>query len=226
MGSPDAKYGKNYPGQRVPFCPWLIVKNYHSWFVGKQNSVRIGPYFEKDALFKWQAWEFCYLWHPAKDKESTYVLVVPTSQFQRFLDRINQTLKIQLTFPPGTNGDKFAVIFGQMKTPVPRFLGRAPNALAFDALTKTVPPLDPQDAIFEKPKMKAQAQEMFVKKINGLSYKYGKGAEKKNKSEKTHKNRLLDRRTWGQQIKRVQRYLGIREKIDTGEGWPSLIHRA
>ncbi|KAL1911262.1 hypothetical protein Sste5344_003066 [Sporothrix stenoceras] len=213
-GSPDAVPGKRYPSKRVPFCPWIIVQNYHSWFVGKQNGARIGPYFEKSAILKWQEWDFCYLWHPAKDKESTYVLMVPTRQFQSFLDRLNKTLNIQLTIPPGVNGDKFAVIFGQMKTPVPRFLGRAPDLVAFGRLTKAVPPLDPVDAIFELSNVEPRAREMFVRKVNGLSHKYDKTADRTNKSEKNRKKRLLDRRAWGQQIKRVQRYMGIREKID------------
>ncbi|KJR87862.1 QDE-2-interacting protein [Sporothrix schenckii 1099-18] len=214
-GSVDARSGDKYPGNRVPFCPWLIARNYHSWFVGKQNGARIGPYFEKEAILKVQAWDFCYVWHPGKGKESKYILLVPTSQFRHFLDRINQTLKIQLTIPPGANGDKFAVVFGQMKTPVPRFLGRAPNLLAFEALTRAVPPLDPADAIFEMPNVKPQAKEMFVRKVEALSYQYGKGPDKKNKSEQVQIKRLRERREWGRQIKRVQRYMGIRGKIDT-----------
>lgn len=214
--------GKRYPNKRVPFCPWIIVQNYHSWFVGKQNGARIGPYFEKESLLKWQEWDFCYLWHPAKEKDGTFVLMVPTRQFQNFLDRLNKTLSIQLAIPPGANAEKFAVIFGQMQTPIPRFLGHASNLAAFNRLTKSVPPLDPVDAIFEIPKMKPQAREMFVRKVNGLSHKYDKTADRKNKTEKNRQNRLHDRRAWGQQIKRVQRYLGIREKIDTGENWLQL----
>lgn len=212
----EAVRGKPYPGRRVPFCPWLVVQNYHAWFVGKQNSERIGPYFAQQALLQCQPWDFCYVWHPAKEKEGTFVLVVPTAQFQVLLDRINQTLKIQLVVPPGKNGEKFAVFFGQQKTPLPRFLGRAPDAPSFDALVGAVPPMDPADAIAEMPTTTPKALEMYVKKINGLSYTYGKGANKINKSEKAYKKRILQRQTTGRQIKRVQRYLGIRQKVHRG----------
>ncbi|CAK7230227.1 ATP-dependent DNA helicase yku80 [Sporothrix curviconia] len=202
-GNSEAEQGKVYPGRRVSFCPWRIVENYHSWFVGKQNSARIGPYFKKAELLKCQPWDFCYVWHPDKEKAGTYVLVVPTSQFQHLLDRINETLHIQLVIPPGTFGEKFTVIFGQQKTPIPRFLGCAGDVSAFDALVKSIPPPDPADAVFGKPKMEPKAAQMYTKKVDKLLYEHGKDEDRKKKSEKNRTKRLLNRRAAGRQIKRV-----------------------
>ncbi|CAK7218664.1 hypothetical protein SBRCBS47491_003584 [Sporothrix bragantina] len=215
-GNSDAEHGKVYPGRRIAFCPWRIVENYHSWFVGKQNSARIGPYFEKGELLKCQPWDFCYVWHPEKEKAGTYVLVVPTSQFQHLLDRINQTLHIQLVIPPGTFGEKFTVIFGQQKTPIPRFLGYAGNVPAFETLVKSIPPPDPADAVFGKPKMELKAAQMYAKKVDKLLSEHGKDGDKKKKSEKNRTKRLLNRKAAGRQIKRIQRYMGIREKTVKG----------
>ncbi|CAK7202642.1 hypothetical protein SEUCBS139899_005368 [Sporothrix eucalyptigena] len=212
MGNPDAEYGKVYPGRRIAFCPWRIVENYHTWFVGKQNTVRVEPYFEKNKLLKCQPWDFCYVWHPTESKKSTFVLVVPTNQFQHLLDRLNETLKIQLVIPPGTFGEKFSVIFGQQKTPVPRFLGRAGGTVAFDALVKSIPPPNSADEVFNRPGMEDKAAQMYARKVDKLLYEHGKEADKKKKSEKTRAKRLLHRQASGRQIKRVQRYMGIREK--------------
>lgn len=212
----DAGHGLVYPGRRVGFCPWEIVTHYPVWFVGKQNSERIQPYFQTDALLQCQRWDFCYLWHPAKEKMDKHVLLIPTEQFQHLLDRINQTLTIQLTIPPGVNGDKFRVIFGQQKTPIPRFLGHAPDAKGLAALVEAMPPLHRDDAVYELAHAKHQAQDMYLKKVNGLLYKYDKSGRKKNKSDKAKKKRIYERKLWGKQIKRIQRYVGLREKA--GEG--------
>lgn len=213
LTNPSAKYGKIYPGRRIPFCPWTIVENYHTWFVGKQNSPRVEPYFEKEELLSCQSWDFCYVWHPEKEKAGTYVLLVPTSQFQHLLDRINETLQIQLVIPPGTFAEKFNVIFGQYQTPIPRFLGRAADEATFDTLVKSMPPPNSADDVFGNPRIEAKGAQMYAKKIDKLLAEHSKEKHKKKKSDKNRTKRLLNRRAAGRQIKRVQRYMGLRQKV-------------
>ncbi|OAA58538.1 ku family DNA-binding protein [Niveomyces insectorum RCEF 264] len=211
---PGLERGSKYTGNRVKFCPWKMVMHYHKWFVGKTNGERIQPYFETGALLKCQTWDFCYLWNQAKGKTDQHVIVVPTEQFQHFLDRLNQTLRIQLTIPVGVNAERFRVSFGQQGTPLPRFLGHASDANTFEALVKTMPSLDPADNIHQMSRFKPQAQTMYLKKVKGLLCKYDKTDSKKHKADKAQKKRALARRTWGKQAKRIQRYLGLRGKAD------------
>lgn len=53
--------------------------------------------------------------------------LVPTSQFQLFLDNINKQLSIALSIPAGVNADRFLMKFGQNDTPRPRYIGRSEN---------------------------------------------------------------------------------------------------
>ena len=218
----NVEVGQAYPGSRNGFCPWALVANYHLWFVGRQNSERIKPYFEKGALLQAQAWDFCYLWQPVTDEEEPqnqtrtktpqkHVLLVPTSQFQHFMNRINQTLGIQLIVPPGPSGEKFRVIFGQQKTPVPRFLGRAADETALASIVRNMPAINVRDGT---DRMKPQAKKMYEKKVAGLVVRYDrdKMEQKLAKAEKNRLRRKTERQTVGRQIKRVQRYLGLRHK--------------
>ncbi len=222
-GRMDIQRGTLYPGHRVSFCPWSIVKNYHAWFVGKQNSELIRPYFQMSAILSLQQWNFCFIhFQQAPKRESMkYVLLVPTLQFQNFLDRVNQTLSIQLSIPPGPNGDKFRVYFGGQKTPVPRFLGHARDEAAFAALIGGIPAPLAHDFSH----LSNQAQTAYRKMGTQLLLTYDKNAQKKAKSEKAQRKRKCERQAWGKQIKRIQRYLGLREKANTGiSAAISLLH--
>lgn len=213
----DLKRGETYRGRRISFCPWNIVTHYHEWFVGKKNGELIRPYFGTSALLQCKLWDFYYVWHPASAKKDKYAIIVPTDQFEDLLSRINETLDIQLSIPIGLHSGKFRAIFGELGTPLPRFLGHALDPAAYSGMISNMPPPDSRDAIYDTPRITPQGRTVYLKKVDGLFENYDKAQRKRLKSDKSHQKNQRQRKSWGKQAKRVQRYLGLRRKIGEGK---------
>lgn len=72
-----------------------------------------------------------YIFDPTTVKDKPYFLV-PTSQFQIFLDKVNKDLGVALSIPAGVNADRFLMKFGQDGTPRPRYIGRSEKDKPFN----------------------------------------------------------------------------------------------
>jgi hypothetical protein len=68
------------------------------------------------------------------------MLLVPTKQFESFLETINRNLGVHLRIPSGpANSSGFRVAFPNEGTPRPRYLGRAMNKDMADRLHADIP---------------------------------------------------------------------------------------
>lgn len=72
-----------------------------------------------------------YIYHPLKSTEKPRVMV-PTVQFEGFLNSVNRELGTSLAIPGGTNQDRFYMRFGQGDTPRPRYLKRSRDQKYFE----------------------------------------------------------------------------------------------
>lgn len=193
----------------LEFCPWTMVMDYSSNFVGKRNAERVQPFFKKNVLNA-RIFDFFYLYH-LDQPDAAPILFVPTYQFQHLLETINTVLDIRLAIPRGEEAKKFAMTFGVGKAPRPRFLGRTGRASKLEQLKRDVPPMSKDDAIGDD----APGMDSFRKNIRLLDRSKGstksKGAAKRKRAQK---KRREDRLAWGRKIKRVQRYLGLRWRHD------------
>jgi hypothetical protein len=190
----------------VRFIPWRLVKNYPHVFIGKTNAARAAPFFNNENIHKYHPWDVYYLYNPS-DMKNRYILFVPTYQFQRLLDIINAKLDTVLTIPGHKNAEKFKITFGIGGSPVPRFLGRSTSFAMFEALKKSLPPYNLEDDIRD---LSAMAQQDFLDMLKQIQ-----ASSKGNKSKKSEKNRIRriqEHKSWGKSVKRVQRYLGLRER--------------
>jgi hypothetical protein len=138
-------------------------------------------------------------------------LFVPTYQFEHLLEVVNAKIGTYLTIPNGTNEEKFKLTFGTGGTPRPRYLGRSTSLATFCQLSAkaNIPTPQPGDRL---EKATTLAREDFVQTLEMIycaSKKSGKG-----KSQKNQRKRIQEHRGWGKSIKRVQRYLGLRETAD------------
>lgn len=145
-----------------------------------------------------------YIHHPPEiDKKP--ILFVPTYQFQHLLDVINAKLEIELTIPPGKNEETFNMSFGLGNTPRPRFLGRTSSKEAFESLRESIPPPDPADDLSKATNL---GRDEFLRMLSAaLTVR-----KKSSKSNKNRAKRIQVHREWGRSIKRVQRYLGLRQR--------------
>jgi hypothetical protein len=139
------------------------------------------------------------------------VLLLPSRQVEHFFLTINKNLGTRLALPEDAVEAGFLVDFPEDGMPRPRYLGRSTEREMAEALKQSVPSrtykpdgepeltVDPTDKSLEAFKRK---MELLVQN------------DKKRKAvvkEKKRAERLQKQQSWNRIVKRVQRYLGIRE---------------
>ncbi|KAK3322531.1 hypothetical protein B0H66DRAFT_207375 [Apodospora peruviana] len=193
----------------LTFVPWRLVMEYPNMFIGKRNAERAVSLFTLAALHERnQVWDLFYIHQPPaavkESKKGGPILFVLTNQFQHLLDIVNAILDIHLTIPPGNNADKFTMSFGLGNTPRPRFLGRSTSVDSFESLSKAIPAPHETDGLECATDI---GKEQFLEMLAMVFH-----TQKKTQSDKNRHKRIQSHRLWGKSIKRVQRYLGLRQK--------------
>lgn len=139
------------------------------------------------------------------------LILVPTEQFIHFLQTINRYFHTELTIPGSGGESSFRVTFEADGTPRPRFLGRSTSKEMAANLRKVVPPsyykLDGEPDAVGKASDRSLAA--FKAKIDMMSQSQ-KGKKEANKA-KQKQERINKQHEWCHSLKRVQRYLGLRQ---------------
>ncbi|KAL5326879.1 hypothetical protein ACEPPN_004568 [Leptodophora sp. 'Broadleaf-Isolate-01'] len=213
------------------FIPWAAVKKYPYTYVGVNNRQRVAEGFFDRGKISNEPWDFFYIYRGPSDLNLQPILLVPTRQVESFLKRINQKLHTSLTLPTGGANGSFQVTFNNDGTPQPRYLGRSVNNEMAESLRNNVPPhyfkLNGEPGAVGTPSDRSLAA--FRAKI-ALMTQAQKGKKTASK-EKQKKERIEKQQAWSHSIKRVQRYLGLRESTsgrvaaikarlgETDQGW-------
>lgn len=96
--------------------------------------------------------------------------------------------------------------FGFGNSPRPRFLGRSENTASFKSLRNSIPTPHPDDDLNQATKVGRQEFEHLLSRTRS-------DRKTRKRSDRNRVKRIAARRAWGQAIKRVQRYLGLRSKV-------------
>lgn len=190
------------------FIAWKFLVRYPEMYVGKGNKPSVAPYFEEKALFENQQWDFFYLFEPDERVEDP-ILLVPTRQLCALLRRINGQLKINLKIPGGGNEKRFYTRFGILDTPVPRYLGRTGDLDSYKKLLRATPQPEAEDDLTGLTQIQ---RDEFAEIVNIVKKSCQGSGNGKPRSKKKAEQRHGERKDWGHTTKRVQRYLGLREK--------------
>lgn len=142
---------------------------------------------------------------------------MPTYQFQHLLDVVNAKLETQFTIPPGKSERGFKMSFGIGNTPRPRFLGRSDSPECFKSLYAAIPAPKPGDDLSHATHL---GREEFMSLLSIVDQAKKRMKDNKTKSDKNRFKRIQRHRAWGRSVKRVQRYLGLRQKL-ADRGAPS-----
>ncbi|KAG0646862.1 Good for full DBP5 activity 2 [Hyphodiscus hymeniophilus] len=195
------------------FCPWQAIKKYPYTYIGSANRDSVVEGFWKDGKICDQTWDFFYIHRLASDASQTPMLLVPTKQVKDLLTTINQSLDIHLTIPSGSSG--FEVTFEDDGTPQPRYLGRSTDSKMASNLHAAVPPhwFKPKSETTNKTSTPTDRSIAAFKAKMALMAQAQKGKKVIN-SEKRNIDRIAKQQSWNQSIKRVQRYLGLRQASD------------
>ncbi|CAM1505422.1 Fc.00g110590.m01.CDS01 [Cosmosporella sp. VM-42] len=195
---PNFQLGEPLDNPEATFCAWKLVTTYPSCYIGQANRPRAKPYF--DEILHERVWDFFYL-HDPRDVRKKPQLLVPTAQFEAFLNDLNDILGTSLTIPPGIPKAKFFMKFGQGGTPRPRYLKRSKNDSGLDI--NSWPPANFDDVTaFESASLQMQGNWTAQMKIikSGVSPQSKPSAEKAARKKKEREQMLLA----------TQQYLGLK----------------
>ena len=154
------------------------------------------------------------------------ILLLPLQQVQHLINQINNAFGIEMECPP----DPFTVSFFDDGTPQPKLLGTSTSRDDVSGLEASIPPASDSygDDLDEKQKVVVdeastsgkiakhptdRSLEAFKAKVERIvtGTKKSKAVAKKKKDHE----RLLRQEDWAKSVKRAQRYLGLRPKLNT-----------
>ncbi|GAP87747.1 putative qde-2-interacting protein [Rosellinia necatrix] len=185
------------------FAPFRLVQEYPHTYVGKSNRKHMVEFFDR-TLLNGRVWDFFCQCHPTGTKDP--LLLVPTIQFEQYLNIATHQLSGVFTIPRGTAGGKFTLSFGEWDAPRPRFLGRTNSTCSIDVLKEHARTL-PADNLGH---LTPACYQMYHDKMEKI-YRSLEPTRSKEKSAAAMSRRIQKRKDSGRMIKRLQRYLGLRQ---------------
>lgn len=151
-----------------------------------------------------------YYLHRPTELTKKPAILVPTYQFQHLLDVVNARLETQLTIPAG-NEKQFKLSFGLGNSPRPRFLGRSDTPERFETLRAAIPAPKPGDGLDHASQV---GREEFISLLSVIRQAEMRKRDNRTKSQKNQFKRIRRHEAWGRSVKRVQRYLSLRHKLE------------
>ncbi|KAI1384562.1 uncharacterized protein F4822DRAFT_366897 [Hypoxylon trugodes] len=189
----------------LQFCPWKLIRVYPHQYVGRGRQGEVGSFF-KATMFEGRSWDFFFLLDPGANGRDP-LLLVPSTQFEEYLDEANVQLGARLSIPKGGAGADFFVTFDTLNAPRPRYLGRIGSEGAVEALKIRIAKL-PKDDLTQ---LDSASLRRYRDKMNWI---YGTFKSSKNKKDpEVARIKRVDRQKgYGRMVKRAQRYLGLRDR--------------
>ncbi|ETI28259.1 hypothetical protein G647_00708 [Cladophialophora carrionii CBS 160.54] len=174
------------------FCQFSLAAKFPYKYMNDTND-RVSRHFFASNKFYSRSWDLYYL-HPPFSLSSKPIILVPYAQIRQLVTEIGQTFKVPVSVPRFP----FTLTSFDDGTPRPIFLGKSNSRDDANDLQNNVPAAPMDHA--ECPEDASSAIAAKGKNKSGVG---------KNKRED---DRLLSIRDWYVQLRRAQRYLGLRRK--------------
>ncbi|KAF2443453.1 hypothetical protein P171DRAFT_362217 [Karstenula rhodostoma CBS 690.94] len=188
------------------FTPIVGLSKYPYKFCNKDCMQAIATAFFDRGQFWAREWDLYYLWDI---EESKPLILVHESQVHDLLEEINSRFKLELKITDSQREEGLVLRFPDHPRCRPRYLGRSHTRDEYNSMTDQVPlisvraPGEPTP-----PSLDAQAIEDFRQMIED-AWEVTRNKTKASK-EKRRVDRLKKQKVFTDQLKRAQRYLGLR----------------
>ncbi|KIX95884.1 uncharacterized protein Z520_08592 [Fonsecaea multimorphosa CBS 102226] len=189
------------------FCQFALAAKFPYKYMNDVND-RVSRHFFASNKFYNRTWDLHYL-HPPLGLSARPIILVPHAQVQELIREIGEAFKIPVSVP----GFPFTLTFYKDGTPKPQYLGQTHSREEAQEIKNRIPeaPPDhgecPHDAspetkqLFKDFEDKCQAAIVAAARTKG-----GRGKKKRED------DRLVSVRDWYVQLRRAQRYMGLRRK--------------
>ncbi|KAF3022537.1 hypothetical protein E8E14_012440 [Neopestalotiopsis sp. 37M] len=194
----DAKSGPK-------FCAFGLIEKYPQGDIKEPEKVAM---WFRDNIFTAREWDLYCISNPYGKKDP--ILVVPTEQFERMIADAKSRLGLNLDIPTDPRSAFYTVFDGPI---LPRFVRTVHSETDLEDATQLLKLLKLENMVEDGCGKAVLAYGEKVKLIyNRLSHLTSK-AEKK---EKKRLKAVARQKGWGREMKRAQRYLGMRSKTAFG----------
>lgn len=209
-------------------CPFKLVRQYPYKYVGTMNRQKVQDFF-MNCIFEGEDWDMWVASFACRCRDCTYtcvlrfyirdpsssrapLLLVPTTEFEKFLQYVNRELRVLLTIPTGNNPENFSLRFSGC--PRPQFAGKVGSKDAYDALKSKLVQSNPSSF-----NLHPAAMNSFKDEMNKI-YESVKTPKVKKDPAVQRARIMAKQKSFGQTTKRVQRYLGLRTRTaySVGQG--------
>ncbi|KAI9703587.1 MAG: hypothetical protein M1836_007357 [Candelina mexicana] len=206
----DSQIGRLSPVS-ITFCPILAVAKYPYKYVTKETQERVAQAFFAAGKFWERKWDLYYI-HPPSFISVKPLIFVPAKQVEQLIQEINDFFGCQLEFPRDAQEVGFHLIFSDDNTPRPRYLGQSSSRSTFDDMVQNTP-----EEGYHPAEEHPQTEQATDRSLNAFKRKIELGfdaTKNKSKASKAKKKgeRIQKQQSWNRQLKRTQRYLGLRER--------------
>ncbi|KAF2816727.1 uncharacterized protein BDZ99DRAFT_564583, partial [Mytilinidion resinicola] len=191
------------------YSPILAVSKYPYLFVEKRETQRVASAIFDEGKFWERGWDLYYVWPVDGSKP---LVLVTEDQVQALLNHINRLFpRIGAKITDSDREQGLAARFPDHPRLTPRYLGRISSKAEFDKMA-AAPPGHKHRAPGEghAPPPDERTLEAFKEMIEEMvELSRGKNKAKREKQKKT---RQMSQQNMAKQLKRAQRYLGLRPK--------------
>ncbi|KAF2502691.1 hypothetical protein BU16DRAFT_533021 [Lophium mytilinum] len=191
------------------YSPILAVSKYPYLFVERRESQRVASAVFDEGKFWERGWDLYYVWPTDGSKP---LILTTEDQVQALLDHINRLFpRIGAKITDADREQGLAARFPNHPRLTPRYLGRISSKAEFDKMS-AAPPGHRHRAPGEghAPPPDERTLEAFKEMIEDMvELSRGKNKAKREKQKKT---RQMSQQNMAKQLKRAQRYLGLRPK--------------
>ncbi|KAI9785141.1 MAG: hypothetical protein M1839_000779 [Geoglossum umbratile] len=208
------KLGQPAPPE-LSFCPVQAVNKYpYKYIRDKTLQDSVANSFFAGGKFFERSWNIFYI-YPPRDISPKPLLLLSFLEVLSFFEIINKETRPPLKFPSKSEG--FQISFSEMDPTLrPRYLGESSGKNEFKNLEQTVPSASfrPDGENLNLPP--SERTLAAFRKAMELAQDATKNKSKAVKARK-QLQRAEKQRGWGRQIKRSQRYLGLRQRKERVE---------
>ncbi|KAH9898852.1 hypothetical protein F4778DRAFT_171810 [Xylariomycetidae sp. FL2044] len=200
---------RSAPGQF--FMAFNLGRYYPSLYVGKGNQAKVTEYFQENFMENC-AWDIFVLMDPKGKRDP--ISLIPSVQFRRFLDKANQDLGTRLAIPngpleSGNLRDLFFFAFRGTETTRPRYLGQMDSYTKLKWLEAQAYGLPQENYGLLSLGILALHEDTF----DNIAKSWKPVQVKDKKKEDAALRRAQRQKASGRMVKRLQVYLGLRNKV-------------
>ncbi|GAB7355855.1 hypothetical protein MBLNU459_g6515t2 [Dothideomycetes sp. NU459] len=197
----------NVAAAGLKFCPIQAVTKFPYKNVSRHAGEAISAEFFNNGKIFQRAWDLYYVWSPHFPSNKPLVFVT-LDQFQALIAEVDRTFPSLLVRIPANSEEAGLIVgFGLHPSLRPRFLGRSNNREEFKSLEARAEEFEDAFEMYQPDERSLTTFKRYMEAAFDATKNKSKAIKERKREEK-----VVRQQDMGRQLKRAQRYLGLRAR--------------